>query len=83
MVLTFLLHRTTPDETKEAYGRPRADHDALDTGKGQASLRDRVDAAVSETSNVPAGRKAEDRTEQGFTVGERADHHDLAARKQP
>ncbi|KAL2106014.1 hypothetical protein VUR80DRAFT_7414 [Thermomyces stellatus] len=78
--------KTVPDETKEVYGKPRPDHDALDTG-GRRGLKERVDAALErpseDTEHVPTNQKGEELREEGFKVGQQADHHGLAARKQP
>ena len=79
--------RTVPNETKEAYGRPRADRDALDAGHGQGSLKEQVDTRLKQSSedaeDVSSDPKAEELKEEGFTVGRWADQHDLAARTQP
>lgn len=70
-----------------AYGQSRPDHDALDTGGGQRSLKERVDSALSqpigEVETVPADERARELMGEGFTVGSDVDYHDLAARRQP
>lgn len=81
------IHSTVPEETKEAHGPSHAEHDAFDPGNDQRSLKDRVDSALGRTSEdaetAPADQRAEELMEEGFTVGRRADYHDLAARRQP
>ena len=79
--------RTIPNETKQAYGQPLVDHDALDTSGGRRSLKKRVDNVVNQSSentgNASEGPRVAELREEGFTVGRKADHHDLVPRGQP
>ncbi|KAM0426126.1 hypothetical protein ACHAPT_008757 [Fusarium lateritium] len=78
------------DETKDTYGPTTVDASIgymIDAGDGQAGLSNRLgemsDKPKGEGANAGAERKAATLDKRGFKVGEKADLHDLAQKKQP